>query len=459
MERLPNLLVGAFVAALAGCDVRLPDSPPAPTAPLADGVREAVEARLAGVREAPEDVEGWLELAMTYEANGLAADAVTAYERAVKLDGSSPRAWHHLARARARRGDPWGAISAAERACALAPDYAPAFWRHGGWLLESGRLEEAAAAFTRAREIDPSDPAGAWGLARIALQRGRAEEALSLLALDAPRPPYTHHLLAAAHRMAGDEQAAAAEGALSGPPTWRDPWAAEVAGRRAGIHRRLAAASTAAAAGEYARSAKVLEQLRAEDPRDVNVAGMLADVYLALERPAAAVALLLSTRDRVGRHYRVAYNLGNAHEFAGDDERALAEFEQCLRLHPRFGLAHFRRGRLLARARRDEDALNALAEAERLGQASADLCGLRATALLRLGRAAPALALLEQGCRAWPEALPLAVTRTEALIAHGTLAEAEAAVSALEAVTGEEERAQALRARLIARSATERDEE
>lgn len=460
-----KFLAPLVAAGLAGCETRSPDpqpGPPVPTAPLVDGVREVVEAGLVRVREAPEDVGAWLELAMTFEANGLTENAVTSYERAVELDGSSAQAWHHLARALSRTADLEAALAAADRACALAPAYAPASWRRGEWLLESGRLDEAAAAFVRAREIDPTDPAGAWGLARVALQRGRGEEALALLTAPSDLeelPPYTHHLRAAAHRLTGNEPAAELAQSLAGPPTWRDPWAAEVPRRRAGIHRSLRAARAAAAAGNYAEAAQRLERLRADDPRDVNVAGMLAGVYLAQDRSAAAMALLLSTRDRVGGHYRVAFNLANAHEHAGDDELAIEEFAECLRLHPSFGLAHFRMGRLLARARRNEEALVSLDEAERLGQASAELDGLRATTLLRLGRAREALELLRTSCREHPQAVALAFTHAEALLAHGTLDEAKAALRAVETLAGGDERAADLMRRLTARSVAERDEE
>jgi tetratricopeptide (TPR) repeat protein len=454
-----------LAAVVAGCEARRPDplsSAPEPSSPLADGVREAVDARIAHVREAPAEIVGWMELAMTYEANGLIEDAAASYARVVELGEESPRGWFHLARTRATSGDLEGALAAAARASALAPAYAPAHWQQGEWLLRAGRLDEAATAFTRARGIDPSDPAGAWGLARIALQRGRAQEAVSLLAQPesgADIPAYTHHLLAAAHRMSGDERAAEREARLAGPPAWRDPWGAAVNGYRAGIHRRLQAARKAAAGGELPTAARILEQLRAEDPRDVNVAGMLADVYLAMERPGAAGALLLSTRDRLGSHYRVAFNLANAHEYSGDADRALAEFEECLRLHPSFGLAHFRRGRLLARSGRDEEALTSFAEAARLGVVSADLFGLRADALLRLDRHEEALSVLREGCQAYPEAIPLSLTRAQALIAHGEFAQARAALQRAEGLAPGHEQLEVLRERLAARARLETEEE
>jgi len=70
------------------------------------------------------------------------------------------------------------AIDYLEKATAAAPDDADAWRELGGALTESGRLQEAGAAFRRATELRPGDTRVLVDLGHIVLGTGQAEDAL-----------------------------------------------------------------------------------------------------------------------------------------------------------------------------------------------------------------------------------------------------------------------------------------
>ena len=111
----------------------------------------------------------WARLGMVCEANNLLGPAADAYRQALVLDPSNAQ-WHYrLAIVSAKTGDVALAVEHVEVTSKLQPDFAPAYWRKGLWLIDQGRLNDAAAAFKTAIAIDPSDPAGWLGLARALL--------------------------------------------------------------------------------------------------------------------------------------------------------------------------------------------------------------------------------------------------------------------------------------------------
>lgn len=139
---------------------------------------EHIEQRVSAVREETGNAERWLQLGLLYEAHEVYGPALECYERAVELDPDQPRAWYHLALMQSETGDPASGIVSLERVSELEASYVPALWRRGFLLLESGRLDEAESTLLEARRIAPRDAAARSGLARVALQRGDAEEAV-----------------------------------------------------------------------------------------------------------------------------------------------------------------------------------------------------------------------------------------------------------------------------------------
>ena len=118
---------------------------------------------------------------MACEANGLVAPAVEAYEGATIVQPTEPRWWYRLAMVHSRMGRREAALESLRKAIELSPGYAPAHWRLGLWLLDADDTEGAAAAFARASALNPADPAGEVGLARVYLQRREESRAVEVL--------------------------------------------------------------------------------------------------------------------------------------------------------------------------------------------------------------------------------------------------------------------------------------
>ena len=423
-----KLLPVTALLALGACGSGASNAPPAPAADaeLAPAVRAAFDEVLDAVRAAPDDAGAWRTLGETYEANGFPTLAAAAYAGATERDPDDARAWHHLARVRTELGELDEAVRAARRAAELAPRHAPAHWRLGNGLLELGRVDEAETAFALARNADPLDPGGAWGLARVALERGDSAAALAALE-DAGKRPYTHVLRASAHRLAGDSAAAAREAARGGLPTWHDPWSDAIAERRAGWFDQVARAREAVARGDLATARSLLEALHRTERGDLNVACMLADVYLASRRPTDALGALRATREARGEHYLLDLQESVAHDALGAAQPALAAVERSIRLFDQHGPAHLLRGRYLLRAARHEEGLAAIDEARRLGADGADVYLHRGRALGMLERWPEAVQEYSNGARAYPDAVVLPLAEAEARANAGDVGGAWAA--------------------------------
>jgi Flp pilus assembly protein TadD len=71
----------------------------------------------------------------------------------------------------------------------VKPDWVPALDALGRALLTDGRLDGAQAAFERALAVNPGDPIGRLGLARVAWARGDRDTARKHFELLRARDP------------------------------------------------------------------------------------------------------------------------------------------------------------------------------------------------------------------------------------------------------------------------------
>ncbi|MCP3914082.1 MAG: tetratricopeptide repeat protein [bacterium] len=428
--------------------------PPTPgnEAALSPSLREAIGHGAAEVRADPSGSAAWLELGMTYEANALDGIAEETYALGARIGSGDGRLPYHLARLRALRGDLDGALEASAEAARRSPEYGPIHWRRGGWMLTQGRLDAAAEAFERAEAIDPKDPAGRWGLARVALESGQPSRALAALAPLTERAPdyaYTHHLLASAHRAAGDRERAARETALAGKPVWNDAWEHEIDAWRVGYHADVARAKDAVRSGDSETAAALLEALRVSAPGDINVYGMLSDVYLERGELDRARSLLVQARERFPDHHRIALNLADVHERAGENGAALEEIEACLALHATYAPAHLRHGRLLMKHGKNADAVRAFEQARTLGNLTLPLAQMLGVALARTGAWDRAAHVFADGAALHPNSLDLALMEAEAQARSGAAAAAWSALARAERQGGDAARVAATRTKLV----------
>ena len=354
----------ATVAILCGCAApEQPAGPPVPErlAEMDGDLAAHIEQRASAVREEPGNADRWLQLGLLYEAHEVYEPALECYRRVVELDHDQARAWYHLALMQNEAGDLESAIESLQRVGGLEASYAPAWWQRGLLLLDLGRLDEAEAAFIEARRVAPRDAAAAAGLARVALQRGEAEEAvriLEALLTGGARQTYLHHLLGSAYRQL--QQWDLAEAHLTrgreGQAVWSDPWGHEALAHRIEFYGLLEDATGASDSGRSEAAIPVMEELLRKRPEDRRTLSSLSRAYLRVGRIDDGLQLLNRMLELYPDHFEAELNLAAAHEYLGDLEQALAHVDRSIELNPEYAPTYRRRGSILGRQGRLEDA-------------------------------------------------------------------------------------------------------
>lgn len=299
-----------------------------------------LQERVAMVRNAPRDVDAWLQLAFAYHAHYLIDEAAPCYRQVIAFEPSHAGAWFHLARIAARRGDHEGAIDLLDRSIAHEASYGPAQWQRGFWLLQLGRLDEAEPSFQRAIELDASDPAGLLGQGRVLVESGRYEEAATLLErvlVTHPRENYTNQLLAAAYRGVGRIADAAAVAARSdgSQRDFPDPWSSEVARHRTGYAAITQRAKALLEVRKPADALSVLEPLRSTHDDDPRVLNLLSSAYASLGRVDDSLAALKRSAEIDPENYVTHFNLSFRYEQTRDIQAALHHVDRAIEIDPK----------------------------------------------------------------------------------------------------------------------------
>lgn len=320
------------------------------------------------MRDAPAVADRWGLLGMAYEANGFTPQAREAYGVATTLENAHGRWWYRLALLAQRDGDLETAVTGFDHAIALSPDFVPARWRRGLLLLDRGDIDGAEAAFRVASNLAPTDSAGATGLARVLMARGRTDEAvgrLEALIAHAPGDRYAYQLLGTAYRQLGrDVEAGEALAAgAGGEPVWADAWSDEVGSFRRGFASQLKDATALAMAGRYPDAIAVLERLHAERPDDRELQTYLGGVYASAGRVKEARALLEKTLALHPDDFDATMHLATAHLFASEYGAAERNVVRALTLRPGNADATRLRGVIAWRATRLDDARRWLEDA------------------------------------------------------------------------------------------------
>ncbi len=370
-----RLLLLALLAGSCGQD--------APSPPVIEDLRahdidaatiQRIEAAVEAVEAAPDAWQGWLDLGMQYHANEMLTQAIPCYEQAIVLAPDEARPYYYLAQTLAASGELAGGVANMRRAAALAEDFAPAHWRLGLLLLESDDARAAAPEFERALELDPSDRVGWVGLARVALQEGRPEQALEALERAAASPGhndgYVQRLLGTTYarlgRTAEAERALARAGTWS--PYWPDPWTTAVEDLRVSFGYRNLVGQELISAGRAEEGVSMLEALRRDYPDEVST-GTLINLgvgYRMLERYDEAIETFETVLEALPRNVRSHENLARAQlrkartadpVTASRLHRLAKEHvNRALELAPRSAVAHGLNGELLTAERRYADA-------------------------------------------------------------------------------------------------------
>jgi tetratricopeptide (TPR) repeat protein len=326
---------------------------------------------------------------MVFASERLKGPALECYDVAARLDPRQPKWPYRQAVTLAQTGALEPAIAAMERSIALEPGYPPSHARLGGYRLEGGDLEGAERAFRRATELDSTYPGGWVGLARVALQRDRPEEAVAilerLLQQDAEDRTF-RQLHSTALRQAGRAEGLTAESVLGEDelPVWNDPW--ELEARAFRQRPTMLRIGRLLEAGDAAQALELLEEERAHGADPFETALTFVDAYLQLGRRADALAeleaLLAREPDNTAALLMQARILGELDQ----PEQAVAALERVTALQPAHGGAFAAKGRLLITLRQHERATEALRRALELGVGDYELRYSLGTCLIVLKR-------------------------------------------------------------------------
>ena len=357
MRFLRALAVTLFALVVAGCAEDV--GPPVATgfdstdSELADYLEELHGTALAFPDSGP--MRG--RLALAYDANGFTEAAAATYAEAQALEAAE-FLWPYLrAFAVVSGGDLDGAVRALDAALAVDAAYAPAWLQRATWLLDLGRLDEAAVAFESALELAPTGDAAVAataGLARVLVRQDQAEEAIAALEPLLARydHPQLHRLLGRAYRAAGRSSEAAAATARGKDATalqWRDERREATEEHVRGFHGRLGLAETVLQRGDAHRAASMLESLRESRPNDRTLLNNLSIAYQRTGRALQAIAVL---RDGLATHPDYAlfhFNIASLFEETGEPASAVEHFARAAELDAGLAAAHERRAMLLMR--------------------------------------------------------------------------------------------------------------
>jgi predicted Zn-dependent protease len=151
-------------------------------------VAEAEKEFDAARKLAPEAVVPYIALAMAWMETGQSAKAVDLLRTRSRADEKNPLIFYTLGVALLRSGadpdDAAGAeaIAAFDMAVRLNPDFAPARLQLGKLLLKRGDAKQAVVHLERAVALDPDSPAPAYSLAQAYRRTGDTARAQELLA-------------------------------------------------------------------------------------------------------------------------------------------------------------------------------------------------------------------------------------------------------------------------------------
>jgi superkiller protein 3 len=295
--------------------------------------------------EAPTTQASTLAAVASYNLSaGTAAAALEAARKAVETQ-ASVATLAVLARAQARCNDGPTALKTAERALALDAADALAHEAKGIVLAGMGLVDDSAAAFRKAVELDPK------------LTRARAGLAI---------------LLASASK--GAEAVAEARRATEADPTSGEAFAALGAAILADNPKNWGEAIAQAQQGAF---------LNARSPVVQYVVGKIFEANASLDQAVRSYKKALEN-DPGYAPARLA--LVNARALQGDNEAVLAEARTLVREMPMNGEGHFLLGRALMRAGNYAEALPVLDRAASLSPGLAEVLALYATAAFFSGR-------------------------------------------------------------------------
>jgi tetratricopeptide (TPR) repeat protein len=428
----------AVLLVLAACsrDAELPEGVPADLDPL---IRARIEAALAACRRG--DPGAQLELAKTYDANGLGDLALPAYERVLAADlPSAERVELEYLRAQVLEtlGRPEEALAGFDAALALGDEHGPTWWSRGNLLLDLGRLDEARAAFERAHALEPHSVPALLGLARVHLLQEDPAAARAVLEPLAEREPgerFVHGLLARALGALGETDRARVELAREARAkrvSFSDPRRAAVRTRTTGFLAELERADELMLDGQARAAVEVLEPLRALRPDDLAVLQLLGKALTLAAEHDRSIALLTEACRAHPAQFLLELRLGQALDAKRAYREALAHMETAHALNPVYVPTLAALGEVRMKLAQHAAAEDALARALEAGEDGLRTRVMLAQVQLEQQAWGRARATAEAACTAYPNAVAAWTYLAEARARGGDPESARAALAEAE---------------------------
>jgi HemY protein len=397
-------------------------------------LRERLEKAETKARSAGSALDGVEELGRLYHANGFTAEAEACWRLLHDRQPRQPRWCYYLADLRRAESDDAGMAELLRKTLELAPDYSAAHLHLANLQLKTGDFDGAERDYRLRLALEPRDPYARLGLARLALQRKRTDEARTLLEellKDAPNFSSAHNLLAEILAAAGDVDRTTRHRWL-GVETFRyaepaDPWVDELQAW-CYDYDRLCVLGSIESMRENREGARALyERAIGLYPEALDAYLLLSVLHFKQEQPLQARDLLEQARSRVtvanptallvhlSRAYRLLHQPAEAERVARE---GLAQVGDSAELLETLGLA-------LADAKRHEEAVKAYRAALGRNPNDANLNYNLAVSLLSLGRLDDVLEALDRSLTLQPTFPPTMVLRGRIEMAAGHWAKAE----------------------------------
>ena len=309
------------------------------------------------------------ELGMAYEVNGFPDAAFASYRQAELLDPDEARWPYYQALMLAGLGQQQKALQALDRAIDIDATHASAWMWRGTWSLDVGLVDEADEAFKKAEALGLAAVAKA-SQARVRLHQHRPDEAVALLEPLSREAQYpsVFQLLGRAYRETGrldDARVALARGKSAQRLTWQDDWQDSKRTYEVGFQARVRHAQRLLKLNRTGEAKQSLRSLLEERPDNEVVINTLASAYVKNGELQKAFWTLEKALERPPVHYTIHLNIAPFYENRGDPATALAHLDRAIELKPAAALPYTRKGLLLQKQRRYEDALAAFESALR----------------------------------------------------------------------------------------------
>jgi len=265
------------------------------------------------VSAVPNHFEGWFNLALAHQKSGRFAQAVEAYEEALRVKPRSCETYTNLGIVREQLGDREGSRASYEQAMQCDPASLAPVWNLALLLEHSGQAEEAERWYATVLEMSPREEEACFRLGYLRLQRQDYRGAAS-----------------------------AFEGCIQCRPNWPEAYA------------NLALAYSGM--GERGQAEQIYANMLDGNPKCLDALRGLAG--LAIHSSDYELALSFHTRliDLGERSSEIFYNAGLLYEKAGQAEKAVRLYRDALAVQPEMPEALLNLGRILESSGKAEEA-------------------------------------------------------------------------------------------------------